>query len=596
MILQTNRYLCYLLSLLFILFCHTDTLYGQNNSNSGSIKAVTEKSNSRQDTVFEQRKKKVSSEEPDTNFTYEKYAAFLNKISDTSKYLVLPINEFRNTFNSNKIIIGLRHDVDIDLNIAFQFSETESKLGFRSTYYILHTAPYYLANATNMAIHSENIIPVLKKMQNERHFEIGWHNDLVTLQAVYNINPVTFLSNELSWLRSNGINIYGSASHGSNYCYTYKYLNYYFFEECTYPVVGQFVNNLTLPINGTMEPMKKGKFSDFNLEYEAYFINNNKYFSDASITNGIRWNIGMLNINQLQAGDRVIILLHPVHWHKASISADMESFHITGQQSSSIDAGKSTISVRLPYGADRNSLKADFILSPGAYAKASGKMQMSGSTLNSFVNPVVYSVFAENREIRKNWVIEVNNALNSVSNFESFVIPGLTRSVNINPSQKTIYLQLNDGTDLKNLPVQFELSPGAKAWIDNVEQFSNKGTINLSNSVEYKVLAEDGISSSIWTVIVLQNTIEVEDIESAKTGLTIYPNPSNGIIHLQFRNITTSPSRINIFNSGGEEVYSDLTTRTGSFEVDADISKFAAGVYFLKYSHSEKPIKIIIQK
>jgi hypothetical protein len=304
----------------------------------------------------------------------------------------------------------------------------------------------------------------------------------------------------------------------------------------------------------------------------------------------------MLNINQLQAGDRVIILLHPVHWHKASISADMESFHITGQQSSSIDAGKSTISVRLPYGADRNSLKADFILSPGAYAKASGKMQMSGSTLNSFVNPVVYSVFAENREIRKNWVIEVNNALNSVSNFESFVIPGLTRSVNINPSQKTIYLQLNDGTDLKNLPVQFELSPGAKAWIDNVEQFSNKGTINLSNSVEYKVLAEDGISSSIWTVIVLQNTIEVEDIESAKTGLTIYPNPSNGIIHLQFRNITTSPSRINIFNSGGEEVYSDLTTRTGSFEVDADISKFAAGVYFLKYSHSEKPIKIIIQK
>jgi hypothetical protein len=596
MILQRNRYLYYILSLFFVLFCHTDTLYGQNNSNSGLIKAVTEKSNSRQDTTFEQRKKKVLSEEPDTNFTYEKYAAFLTKISDTSKYLVLPINEFRNTFNSNKIIIGLRHDVDIDLNIAFQFSETESKLGIRSTYYILHTAPYYLANSNNKAIHSENIIPVLKKMQDERHFEIGWHNDLVTLQAVYNINPVTFLSNELSWLRSNGINIYGSASHGSNYCYTYKYLNYYFFEECTYPVVGQFVNNLTLPINGTMEPMKKGKFSDFNLEYEAYFINNNKYFSDASITNGIRWNIGMLNINQLQAGDRVIILLHPVHWHKASISADMESFHITGQQSSSIDAGKSTISVKLPYGADRNSLKADFILSPGAYAKASGKMQMSGSTLNSFVNPVVYSVFAENREIRKNWVIEVNNALNSVSNFESFVIPGLTRSVNINPSQKTIYLQLNDGTDLKNLPVQFELSPGAKAWIDNVEQFSNKGTINLSNSVEYKVLAEDGISSSIWTVIVLQNTIEVEDIESAKTGLTIYPNPSNGIIHLQFRNITTSPSRINIFNSGGEEVYSDLTTRTGSFEVDADISKFAAGVYFLKYSHSEKPIKIIIQK
>ena len=177
-------------------------------------------------------------------------------------------------------------------------------------------------------------------MQNVRHFEIGWHNDLVTLQAVYNIDPVAFLKNELAWLRANGINIYGSASHGSPYCYTYKYLNYYFFEECTYPVVGQFVNNVNLPIGGKTVPMKKGKFSDFNLEYEAYFLNNNKYFSDASITNGTRWNIGMLNLDQLQAGDRVIILLHPIHWHMASDAARIESFMINGQKSSSIDASK----------------------------------------------------------------------------------------------------------------------------------------------------------------------------------------------------------------------------------------------------------------
>ncbi len=50
--------------------------------------------------------------EPDTNFTWEKYAAFLKKISDTSKYIVLPLNEFRQTFNSKKIVIGLRHDID----------------------------------------------------------------------------------------------------------------------------------------------------------------------------------------------------------------------------------------------------------------------------------------------------------------------------------------------------------------------------------------------------------------------------------------------------------------------------------------------------
>ena len=144
-------------------------------------------------------------------------------------------------------MIGLRHDIDVDLNVAFQFSEIESNLGFRSTYFILHTAPYYLANSNNMAVHSEKIIPILKTMQDDRHFEIGWHNDLVTLQVIYNINPVTFLHNELNWLRSNGINIVGTAAHGSNYCKTYHYMNFYFFEECTYPVVPNRENNITVP-------------------------------------------------------------------------------------------------------------------------------------------------------------------------------------------------------------------------------------------------------------------------------------------------------------------------------------------------------------
>ncbi len=100
-------------------------------------------------------------------------------------------------------------------------------------------------------------------MQNERHFEIGWHNDLVTLQLIYNINPVTFLHNELNWLRSNGIKIIGTASHGSNYCKVYHYLNFYFFEECTYPVVGNFTNNITVPIGGKNISYYKRKTEGF---------------------------------------------------------------------------------------------------------------------------------------------------------------------------------------------------------------------------------------------------------------------------------------------------------------------------------------------
>jgi hypothetical protein len=101
--------------------------------------SIPKKFNLRQDTVAELKKRSIIAAEPDTNFTWEKYASFLNKVSDTSKYIVLPLNEFRQTFNNNKIVIGLRHDVDNDLNVAYNFSEIESKLKFRSTYFILHS-------------------------------------------------------------------------------------------------------------------------------------------------------------------------------------------------------------------------------------------------------------------------------------------------------------------------------------------------------------------------------------------------------------------------------------------------------------------------
>lgn len=371
------------------------------------------KNNINRDSVSEFKKSDIVSEQPDTNFTWEKYAAFLKEISDTSKYIVLPINEFRKTFNAGKVVIGLRHDVDNDLDVAYKFSEIESKLGFRSTYFILHTAPYYLANPNNMSNHSDKILPVLKSMQNDRHFEIAWHNDLVTLQAIYNIDPVSFLHKELDWLRKNGIAIYGTSSHGSTYCHTYKYLNFYFFEECTYPVVGQFVNNITIPVGGKTVTIKKGKLSDFNLEYEAYFLNNNKYFSDASFVNRQRWNIGMLDLNQLHPGDRVIILLHPIHWHKASINTNIDSFRIIGQKSSLIDTVKCEINVEMPYGIDTDSLSAVFSLSPGAYAKVLSNLQISGMTINNFSNPVIYTIYAENRDVFKEWTINVKSTLNS---------------------------------------------------------------------------------------------------------------------------------------------------------------------------------------
>jgi hypothetical protein len=40
-------------------------------------------------------------------------------------------------------VIGLRHDVDNVIEPAVEFAAWEAERGYRSTYFILHTAPYW---------------------------------------------------------------------------------------------------------------------------------------------------------------------------------------------------------------------------------------------------------------------------------------------------------------------------------------------------------------------------------------------------------------------------------------------------------------------
>ena len=445
-----------------------------------------------------------NSETPDTNFTYEKYMNFLQKVSDKKKYLVLPIDEFRKVVDSTRIVIGLRHDVDLDLGKALCLSEVEKSMGFRSTYYILHTANYYLSDPGNKAVHTDAILPILKYMQDESGFEIGWHNDLVTIQVIYNIDPVEFLHQELAWLRDNGLKITGTASHGSSYCRANSYLNYYFFNECSDPPtgLGKFPNNKTIPIDSKNITIKKGNLSDFGLEYEAYFLNNNKYFSDASIENGKRWDIGMLDLNALKPGDRVIILLHPIYWHKGLNLADIKSFTIPGQKSSVINSVDSSVTVIMPIGTPLKQLTPSFLLSPGAYSKCFGSLQFAGSSTNDYEKPVTYTVYAENRNSKKMWTVHVKNPDPSECAFESFTIAGLTKKVNIDAKNRTIKVKVSDEADLSALIPTFTLSPGATAKIKSIVQKSSGVKTDFTSPVIYRITGEDSVTTREWTVII----------------------------------------------------------------------------------------------
>ncbi|MEI6765191.1 MAG: hypothetical protein WCM76_06080 [Bacteroidota bacterium] len=246
----------------------------------------------------------------DSGLTYERYEAFLHIISDTSRFVVVPLKQLNSTYAPGKVVIAIKHDVDADLERALYMATLEYAHHIRGSYYILHTSDYYLENADNKIVHNEAIVPVLQRIQSYGH-EIGWHNDLVTLDVIYKQDAVEFLRSELTWLRSHGIHIVGTSAHGSIFSPKYGYNNYYFWNECKTRTTPDRPNNDFIIMNSDTVVMKHAAMKDFGLTYEAYFLDHNKDYNDIDHV----MPDCMIHPDQMLSGQRIIILIHPQYWH-----------------------------------------------------------------------------------------------------------------------------------------------------------------------------------------------------------------------------------------------------------------------------------------
>lgn len=246
------------------------------------------------------------------------------------------------------------------------------------------------------------------------------------------------------------------------------------------------MNNDTVWVDKELIKLKHAHLKDFQLDYEAYFLNNNKYLSDAQFINQERWNPGRLNINDLKPGDRVIVLTHPIYYWPSGLSlANLTSFKIDGQLTSAIDASNFTIEVELLAGE-----KAD------------------------------------------------------------------------------------------HLRVDYNASPKATVWVGKKRIISGVSLIDFTNPVKFRIVAENGIAHSDWMV----------KIKFIETKFTVYPNPSTGIVSLYFENITSTDSRLDIYNIAGTLVYSEMIIQKGSFTIFRNFSKLPAGMYFLKLTSGDKQL------
>ena len=215
---------------------------------------------------------------------------------------------------SDKKGFFVRHDVDYDIGQAMRMAEYECEHCIHSTYFLLHTAPYF--------DYSDTFGDKIKRLIDYGH-SVGFHNDVLSewwdnrnCVLVEKLErPVLFLSKYTT--------VIGTSAHGKREHYERKYINYQLWSQYKHDLNDGFM------LNWPQISLKTMGFL-----YEAYFLPYTHYFSDSGgnsigyVVNGrkpferraleMAENIGVKVINEFNRAETGLLqlLIHPEHWEE----------------------------------------------------------------------------------------------------------------------------------------------------------------------------------------------------------------------------------------------------------------------------------------
>lgn len=193
--------------------------------------------------------------------------------------------------------VYLRHDIDDNIDRSVLMANLEANLGISGEYFVLNTTKYWNNDIGET-------IKKLKYIQDCGH-RIGWHNNALSEFVCYNkiLQKEISLKEIISWplevLRSNGLNVIGSASHGSELCNAFNFSNKEIWKE--------FPKQAGNKLNYHQLAMK-----DFGIQYEAYAMKRDMYWGDSGgklSTSNVENTIYLM-----RQAKTIQITLHPQHW------------------------------------------------------------------------------------------------------------------------------------------------------------------------------------------------------------------------------------------------------------------------------------------
>ncbi len=187
----------------------------------------------------------------------------------------------------------------------------------------------------------------------------------------------------------------------------------------------------------------------------------------------------------------------------------LSDYKIPGQAfPTTFDESTNTLSVIME-GADLSNLTATFNPAQKSIIKVDGLEQVSGVTSNNFASgPVTYTAdgVGFNTGIQQQYSVVVTNNKNSLCDlmgieFNSADNPSLSGSIVMDGKGSNYYKKVTPSLDLSSLKASFTISPGAKLYINNIEQTSPQQTgFDFSNPVMIKVVSENGLNFQNYNV------------------------------------------------------------------------------------------------
>ncbi|MDX4011749.1 hypothetical protein Q6A86_01995 [Aliarcobacter skirrowii] len=153
-----------------------------------------------------------------TLFDYKKLLLELSSIEDVEFITHYDFCKNQSLNYKNKLLIAIRHDIDSDIIAAAQQAKIENELGIKSSWYVLHTAPYY-GYFDNDIFYRHNCMAYYYKYIQDLGHEVGLHTDGLLVYQDYKVDGACAVKEEINWLRNNGIDVKGTLAHNSESVY-----------------------------------------------------------------------------------------------------------------------------------------------------------------------------------------------------------------------------------------------------------------------------------------------------------------------------------------------------------------------------------------